>query len=325
MILYDSESKGGWWSGIGLIIGGLLWVIFNGDSESDLPYFSICLLGASCCFCITYKEWIIQKEYENKTIYKDLQEDNADIPTLSTLKKCVLGVLVVIIILLCLLWLVAGICALSSKEDEWLMYPFLIIQILLFPFLRKMVKKSHLQEKRKLNRLFKETSLQMWTQWNKEEENVMATERNTLCNVNDSGNVTSNEISDDEIEVIDDGIYYKTKIWDGVKYTIKKQRVFVYKRSYHLDMGELPRFHICRCKTMDSYMSCGTLKLEYRKSDSRDVWVKNMDACDRETQISHLPLCMNCYKKLKQQYSWLDSEMDNVDFVKNIINRLNWV
>lgn len=50
--------------------------------------------------------------------------------------------------------------------------------------------------------------------------------------------ITREDIITKEIEFTEHGIYAKREVWDGVKYTMKKQRVFVYKRCYHLVMGE---------------------------------------------------------------------------------------
>lgn len=136
--------------------------------------------------------------------------------------------------------------------------------------------------------------------------------------------ITREDIINKTVEFTDHGIYANIKVWDGVKYTMKKQRVYVYKRSYHLDMGQPPRFHICRCSTMDNYIHNNTLEILYRKSNLPRVKVKNMDDNYKENEITHLPLCGNCYKIMKKQYSWLDSKMDNEDFIRNVINRVGW-
>lgn len=136
--------------------------------------------------------------------------------------------------------------------------------------------------------------------------------------------ITREDIITKEIEFTEHGIYTNKKVWDGVKYTMKKQRVFVYKRCYHLDMGEPPRFHICRCSTMNNYIFANSLEIEYRKSSKAKVKVKNMDRNYIENEIGHLPLCGNCYKIMKKQFSWLDSKMDNEDFIKNVINKVQW-
>ena len=134
--------------------------------------------------------------------------------------------------------------------------------------------------------------------------------------------ITPEDIINDNIEFTDDAIYYKKKKWDGVRYTIERQKVYAYKRSYHLGMGEPPRFHICRCSTMDLYIKSKTLEIKYRKSDKPSVWAKDMDNYDEENLVSHLPLCLNCYKKMKAQHSYIDSKMDNVDFVNRVIKRI---
>lgn len=136
--------------------------------------------------------------------------------------------------------------------------------------------------------------------------------------------ITIHDIIDKNVEFTDNAIYVIKKEWDGVKWTMRKQKIFVYKRKYHLDMGEPPRFHICKCSTINSYLSRGELSIEYRKSSDLEIWVKNMDDNNKETKISHIPLCKNCYKKMKSQYSWLDSKTDNEEFVRRVIRNTEW-
>lgn len=130
------------------------------------------------------------------------------------------------------------------------------------------------------------------------------------------------DIINKNVEFTDDAIYYKYRKWDGVKWTIEKQRVYAYKRSYHLAMGEPPKFHICRCSTMDSYIRSRSLEIEYRKSDKISVWVRNMDNYNKEEIVSHLPLCLNCYRKMRAQHNYIDSKMDNVEFVNSVIKKI---
>ena len=137
--------------------------------------------------------------------------------------------------------------------------------------------------------------------------------------------ITYDEIINKDVEFNDDSIYVKKRVWDGVRYTIRKQRVFVYKRDYNLDMeNKIPRFHICRCITIDDFIQRKCLTIEYRKSTQKTVLVRNKDNDNEERRISHLPLCKNCYKKMKSQYSWLSSETDNEDFVRNVIEKTYW-
>lgn len=143
-------------------------------------------------------------------------------------------------------------------------------------------------------------------------------------NISSIYDITEQDIIDKNVEFTDDAIYLRKKEWDGVKWTIRKQKVYVYKRNYHLGMGEPPRFHICKCSTIDSFLSRGLLKTEYRKSSDIEVWVRDMDTGDKETKISHLPLCGNCYKKMKRQYTWLDSKTDNETFIRRVIKQTYW-
>ena len=137
--------------------------------------------------------------------------------------------------------------------------------------------------------------------------------------------ITYNDIINKDVEFNENSIYVKTRVWDGVKYTIKKQRVFVYKRDYNLDLEyEVPRFHICRCKTIDEFIKSGDLTIAYRKSRQKTVLVRNIDNNFKECRISNLPLCKNCYKKMKNQYTWLNSKTDNEDFIRNVIEKTCW-
>jgi hypothetical protein len=159
----------------------------------------------------------------------------------------------------------------------------------------------------------------------KQEKLTLEEKQSSVCELKESeDDITREDIINKTVEFTDHGIYANIKVWDGVKYTMKKQRVYVYKRSYHLDMGQPPRFHICRCSTMDNYIHNNTLEILYRKSNLPRVKVKNMDDNYKENEITHLPLCGNCYKIMKKQYSWLDSKMDNEDFIRNVINRVGW-
>jgi len=81
---------------------------------------------------------------------------------------------------------------------------------------------------------------------------------------------------------------------------------------------------IRKCSTISSYLSRGDLTIEYRKSSDIEIWVKNMDDNNKETKVSHIPLCLNCYKKMKSQYSWLDSKTDNEEFVRRVLKNTYW-
>ena len=159
----------------------------------------------------------------------------------------------------------------------------------------------------------------------KQENSISAEKQFPEIKVKESeDDITREDIINNTVEFTEHGIYANKKVWDGVKYTMTKQRVYVYKRCYHLDMGELPRFHICRCSTMDNYIRENTLEIKYRKSNLPKVKVKDMDNNYVENEITHLPLCGNCYKIMKKQFSWLDSQMDNEDFIRNVINKVDW-
>lgn len=76
----------------------------------------------------------------------------------------------------------------------------------------------------------------------------------------------------------------------------RKYQVFLYKRSYHLTEFGKPRFHICRCRTINSFIKNGGENY-YRAANSEPVTVIDLDEVDinnNEKKISGLPLCSFC-------------------------------
>ena len=113
-----------------------------------------------------------------------------------------------------------------------------------------------------------------------------------------------------KIDFTDDGIFLIDPK-DG-----SRQQIFLYKREYYLTFnGErsLPRYHICKCATIDRYISQGTLKLEYRRANCEPVKVIDKSNFNREKLIRNLPLCKNCARKLLHLY---DEDMSSKDFVQ---------
>lgn len=83
----------------------------------------------------------------------------------------------------------------------------------------------------------------------------------------------------------------------------RKHQVFLYKKDYHLKRYGKPRFHICKCRTIDSFITSGGFDDLYRAANSEPVTVKDLDGVDinnNEKKISGLPLCRNCEKIIMQ-------------------------
>lgn len=104
--------------------------------------------------------------------------------------------------------------------------------------------------------------------------------------------VTEDDIEKGTIEFTDEGIF--VTLGNG-----KKQQAFVYKKYYHLREFGKPRFHICRCKTLDDFISRGIFNDQYRKTNQDRVKVVNLDNNNCNEEISELPLCRNCLAKIR--------------------------
>lgn len=76
--------------------------------------------------------------------------------------------------------------------------------------------------------------------------------------------------------------------------TGEEQRVFLYKRKYNLDRFFKPRYHICKCKTIEEFMDNAGNIPEYRQANKMPVWVIDTSENNKDKQIDKLPLCKNC-------------------------------
>lgn len=120
--------------------------------------------------------------------------------------------------------------------------------------------------------------------------------------------VTLEQIRNGEIEFADDGIFVNS---DGVR-----RQIFLYKRSYHLDLYGKPRFHIRKCSTIESFMLADRSIPEYRRANTASVMVRDMDNGNRDTDVSDLPLCKFCLAMAQEGYSGMDTS-DFVEILKN--------
>lgn len=85
-----------------------------------------------------------------------------------------------------------------------------------------------------------------------------------------------------------------------------EHQVFLYKRDYHLwDYGK-PRFHICRCRTIDEFIMSGGFNDHYMRTNTDPVIVANMDNGYEREEVDELPLCKNC-QRIIRSYGNIDS------------------
>jgi len=113
--------------------------------------------------------------------------------------------------------------------------------------------------------------------------------------------VTIDSINKGELEVTPNGIFV---IGPGDE----RQQVYLYKRDYRLETYGKPRFHICRCSTIEDFIVNGGFRDHYVRANSDPVPVKNMDDGYKEVEVDDLPLCKNCYSKIKDYGNITSSE-----------------
>lgn len=81
--------------------------------------------------------------------------------------------------------------------------------------------------------------------------------------------------------------------------TGEEQQIFLYKHDYRIaDFGK-PRFHICRCKTIEEFINNGYFNGHYVRANSDPVPVKNINNGRIEEMVEGLPLCRNCLEKIR--------------------------
>lgn len=83
--------------------------------------------------------------------------------------------------------------------------------------------------------------------------------------------------------------------------TGEEQQVYVYKYDYWLHRyGEsIPKFHICRCSTIDDFMMRGAFDGHYVRANTDPVPVLSKESHHVE-EVSNMPLCQNCLRKIRQ-------------------------
>lgn len=116
--------------------------------------------------------------------------------------------------------------------------------------------------------------------------------------------ITRETIRRGSIEFERDGIFVINP--NGERY-----QVFLYKRDYRLQLYGKPRFHICKCKTIQEFINSGTFRQCYIRANSDPVPVNNIDNRNIEEMVEGLPLCQNCADIVRKYRS-----MNSSDFVE---------
>lgn len=108
--------------------------------------------------------------------------------------------------------------------------------------------------------------------------------------------VSSEEVSLDEIKS------GKLKITDHGIFAIDPEsgfprRVFLFKREYFIEYNgnfSFPKYHICKCDTIEKYMNSNGEVPEYRKTEDEPVLVIDKSDYRKEKKLKGLKLCKNC-------------------------------
>lgn len=100
--------------------------------------------------------------------------------------------------------------------------------------------------------------------------------------------VKPEDIKNGSMEFRSDGIFSITS--DG-----SAHQVYLYKKKYHLGYGQPPKYHICKCSTIDEFIEMGR-RDEYVRANTDPVPVIDLDDNRKVKMVSALPLCNNCRK-----------------------------
>ena len=124
------------------------------------------------------------------------------------------------------------------------------------------------------------------------------------------GDVTLQALKNGTYTFESDGIYLNGKQGEH-------QKVFLYKRKYHLLQFGKPRMHVRKCKTIEDFIKSGSFEVEYRHANTEEVPVINTDEDNVDGLVDHLPLCKNCLDMLiKEGKSRIKDSNEYVDLLK---------
>ena len=110
--------------------------------------------------------------------------------------------------------------------------------------------------------------------------------------------VKAADITNGSMSFTSEGIFVKGD--DGVE-----RQVFLYKKDYRLETYGKPRFHICRCSTIEDFIRSGNFRQHYVRANSEPVPVYDKDN-GIYLQIDGLPLCNNC-RRIISRYGNISS------------------
>lgn len=116
--------------------------------------------------------------------------------------------------------------------------------------------------------------------------------------------VKPTDVSNGSMSFTSEGIFVKGD--DGME-----RQVFLYKKDYHLARYGKPRFHICRCKTIDEFIQSGGFNDCYVRANSEPVPVRDLDNRRHQEQVVGLQLCKNCMSIIGKY-----GNIDSSDFVE---------
>lgn len=91
--------------------------------------------------------------------------------------------------------------------------------------------------------------------------------------------------------------------------TGEEQQVFVYKHDYWLYRygNKIPRFHLCRCQTIEDFMERGAFDGHYVRANTDPVPVRSIETGE-EIEVSGMPLCQYCLKQIREYGSITSAE-----------------
>lgn len=121
--------------------------------------------------------------------------------------------------------------------------------------------------------------------------------------------ITGKDVANGNIEFQDNGIFVTDRI------TGQHHQVFLYLNSYNMETFGKPRFHICRCSTIEEFITSGQFS-RYTRANTDPVPVYDRSR-NMNVMVNNLPLCQNCLSKIREYGS-----ISSTDFVE-ILKRAN--
>ena len=107
-------------------------------------------------------------------------------------------------------------------------------------------------------------------------------------------------------------------IVDGVKHI-----GFLYKREYHLTEFGKPKMHLCKCQTIQTFISKGLFTKDYRFAETDEVMVIDLDDNHRDKKVGNLSVCRNCINQLQNsKYGLVRGSKDFAQLVAQV-NQVN--